>query len=135
MWFFAFILLSVILWVFFFFFGDCHVKHLDILFIFFVKIDLIWWDKFCCNFKYIFINEIVSLKKIVLIVGKINKKVGFYGVGWGGASRGPKGRGWGEKVFPVMRGGAGMGQDNTMRGGDEDPILQPCPASLPSLPP
>ena len=30
--------------------------------------DLIWWDKFSCNFKYIFI------KKIVLIVGQINKK-------------------------------------------------------------
>ena len=25
---------------------------------FFLKIDLIWWDKFSCNFKYIFINEI-----------------------------------------------------------------------------
>ena len=39
-----------------------------------------------------------------------------------GASRGPKGRGWSEKVFPVMRGGAGMRQDKTMRGGDEDPL-------------
>ena len=54
-------------------------------------------------------------------------------MGWGGASRGPKGRGWGEKVFPVMRGGAGMGKDKIMRGGDEDPILRPRPAPLPSL--
>ena len=57
-----------------FFFGDFHVKHLDILFNFFLKIDLIWWDKFSCNFKYIFINEIGFIEKIVLIVGKINKK-------------------------------------------------------------
>ena len=54
-------------------------------------------------------------------------------MGWGGASRSPKGRGWGEKVFPVMRGGAGMGQDKTIRDGDEDPILRPRPAPLPSL--
>ena len=26
-------------------------------------------------------------------------------MGWGGASRGPKERGWGEKDFPIMRGG------------------------------
>ena len=56
-------------------------------------------------------------------------------MGRDGASRGPKGRGWGEKVFPIMRGGAGMGQDKTMQGGDEDPILRPHPAPLPSLPP
>ena len=41
---------------------------------FFLKIDLICWDKFSCNFKYIFINEIDFIKKIVLTVGKINKK-------------------------------------------------------------
>ena len=29
--------------------------------------------KFNCNFKYIFINEIGFIKKIVLVVGKINK--------------------------------------------------------------
>ena len=54
-------------------------------------------------------------------------------MGWGGASQGPKGRGWGGKVFPIMRGGAGMEQDNTIRGGDEDPILRPRLAPLPSL--
>ena len=59
---------------FFFFFNDYLVKHLDILFNFFLKIDLIWWDKFSCNFKYIFINEIGFIKKIVLVIGQINKK-------------------------------------------------------------
>ena len=31
-----------------------------------------------------------------------------------------------------MRGRAGMGQDKTMRGGDEDPILRPRPIAIPS---
>ena len=75
---------------------------MDILFTFFLKIDLILWDKFSCNFKYIFINEIGFIKKIVLIVGQINKKYSF--TRWGGASRGRKGQGRGEKVFPIMRG-------------------------------
>ena len=67
MWFFAFILLCVILWVFFFF---CLVKHLDNIIPFLLKINLIWWDKFSCNFKYIFINEIGLIKKkIELVVG------------------------------------------------------------------
>ena len=48
---------------FFFFVGDCLVKHLDILFNFFLKIDLILGDKFSCNFKYISINEIGFIKK------------------------------------------------------------------------
>ena len=48
-------------------------------------------------------------------------------MGWGGASQGPNGWEWGEKVFPIVRGGAGMGQDKTMQGGDEDPILRPSP--------
>ena len=89
---------------------------------FFLKIDLIWWDKFSCNFKYIFINEIGFIKKIVLVVGQINKKNRILrgGAGLRGAPRGGDGvkkyspsygagRGWGEKVFPVMRGEAGMG--------------------------
>ena len=32
-----------------------------------------------------------------------------------------------------MRGGAGMGQEKSMRGGGEDLILRPRPAPLPSL--
>ena len=38
---------------------------------FFLKIDLIRWDKFSYNFKYIFINEIGFIKKNVLVVGQI----------------------------------------------------------------
>ena len=41
----------------------------------------------------------------------------------------------GQEIFPVMRGGAGMGPEKSMRGGGggEDPILRPRPAPLPSL--
>ena len=41
----------------------------------------------------------------------------------------------GQEIFPVMRGGVGMGQEKSMRGGDEDPILRPRSAPLPSLGP
>ena len=59
----------------FFFFGVIVLLNTWIYYsIFFPKIDLIWWDKFRCNFKYIFINEIVFIKKIVLVVEQINKK-------------------------------------------------------------
>ena len=50
---------------------------------------------------------------------------------WGEVSRGPKGQGWGEKVFPIMRDGAGRGKDgdgarqnHAGGGGYEDPILR-----------
>ena len=73
---------------------DYFIKRLDILFnFFFLKIDLFWWDKFSYNFKYIFINEIGFIKKIVLVVVKINKKKYSFR-GWGRVSRGSKGRGW-----------------------------------------
>ena len=116
-----------------FFLGDCLVKHLDMLFnfFFFLKIDFIWWDKFSFNFKYIFINEIGFIKKIVLVVGQINKKYNF--TGWDGVLWGPKGQECSEKVFSVMRGEAGMGQDKTMQGRNEDPIFRPCLDPLPSL--
>ena len=71
---FKYIFINEIGLIFFFFYIDCLVKHLNILFNFFLKIDLISWDKFSCNFKYIFINEIGFIKKIVLVVGQINKK-------------------------------------------------------------
>ena len=38
----------------------------------------------------------------------------------------------GQEIFPVMWGGAGMGQEKSMRGGGEDPILRPRPALFPS---
>ena len=41
----------------------------------------------------------------------------------------------GQEIFPVMWGGARMGQEKSMRGGGEDPILRPRPAPLPSLGP
>ena len=102
--------------IFFLCFYDCLVEHVDILFNFFLlKIDLIWWDKFSCNFKYIFINEIGFIKEIILVVEQINKKYSF--TGWGGASQGPK----------------GMEQDKILRGGAQDPILWTRLASLSSL--
>ena len=33
---------------------------------------------------------------------------------WDRVSRGPQGQGWGEKVFLIMRGGAGIEQNKTM---------------------
>ena len=39
----------------------------------------------------------------------------------------------GQEIFPVMRGGAGMGQEKSMQGGGKDPILWPRLAPLPSL--
>ena len=129
MWFFAFILLCVILWDFFF--CDCH--YLDILFNFFLKIDLIWWDKFSCNFKYIFINEIGFIqKKIVLIVGKINKKVGFYKVGGGFA--GPQGSGMGWESFPrhAMWGRDGARQYHAGQEWRPHPSTSLRPVAIPS---
>ena len=130
MWFSAFILSCVILWEFIFF-NDCLVKHLDILFNFFLKIDLIWWDKFSCNFKYIFINKIGFIKKFVLVVEQINKKYNF--TGWGEASWGPKGWRWDKKIFSVMQDEAGMGQDKILWDGGEDHIRRTCTTPLPSL--
>ena len=46
-------------------------------------------------------------------------------MGWGRVSHGPKGWGWGKKVFLVMQSKVGMGQNKTMQGGDEDPIAIP----------
>ena len=38
----------------------------------------------------------------------------------------------GQEIFSIMRGRAGMGQEKSMRGGDEDPIRRPRSAPLPS---
>ena len=70
---------------------------------------MILWDKFNCNFKYIFINEIGFIKKIVLIVGQINKKKSF--TGWGGVGlRGTPRGGDGVRKFSLSC-GAGRGKD------------------------
>ena len=42
----------------------CLVKHFDNIIQFLLKISLIWYDKFSCNFKNIFINEIGFIRKI-----------------------------------------------------------------------
>ena len=51
----------ILLLLLLFFFYDYLVKLLDILFNFFLKLNL--FDEFSCNFKYIFINEIGFIKK------------------------------------------------------------------------
>ena len=45
---------------------------------------------------------------------------------------GPQGAGMGLESFPRHAGWAGMVQEKTMRDGDKDPILWPCPIPLPS---
>ena len=52
---------------------------------------------------------------------------------WGEALWGPKERGWDDKVFAIIWGETRLGQNKIMRGGNEDPILWPRPAPLPSL--
>ena len=56
--------------------GYCLVKHFNNINQFLLKISLILWDKFSCNFKYIFINEIgfIKIYIYVIVMGKINKK-------------------------------------------------------------
>ena len=49
-----------------------HLRQNIIYFL--LKISLIWWNKFMCNFKYIFINEIGFIKKKCNNCGQINKK-------------------------------------------------------------
>ena len=134
MWFFAFILLCVILWDFFFFLVIVLLNTWIYYSIFFLKIDLIWWDKFSCNFMYIFINEIGFIKKkIVLIVGKINKKVGFYEMEQGFV--GPQGSGMGWESFSRHAGWGGDGtrQYHTGRERRPHPSTTPHPIAIPKV--
>ena len=87
MWFSTFILLGVTYEFFILFF----VIVLLNTWIYYSIFSKTWWEKFNCNFKYIFINEIGFIKKIVLVVGKINKNESF--TRWGVALQGPKGQG------------------------------------------
>ena len=61
-----------------------------IIFSFLLNINLIWWDKFICNFKYIFINETSFIKKkIVIVAGKLTRsRVLWSGAEFRGALRG-----------------------------------------------
>ena len=108
----------------------CLVKHFGNIIQFVQEISWIWWDKFICNFKYIFINKTDFIKKNCNSCGQINK---YSFMGWGGVLWGPKERGWEKKIFLVMRGKVGMGQDKIMQGKGEDPILRTRPILLPSL--
>ena len=47
---------------------------------------------------------------------------------------GPKRRELGKEVFPVIQDRVGTGQDKIIQDESEDPILQPHPNPLPSLP-
>ena len=52
----------------------CLVKHFHNIIQFLLKISFIWWDKFICNFKYIFINEqVFFLKNNCNSYGKLTK--------------------------------------------------------------
>ena len=69
-------------------FRYCLIKHLDNIIQFLLKISLIWWDKFIYNFKYIFTNKKVLIKKIVIVVSKLTRsRVLRGGVGLRGALR------------------------------------------------
>ena len=85
--------------------------------------------------------KLVLLKTTVIVVDKLTRSRVLQGeVRWGGALWGPKGRGWGKKIFPIMWGGTGMGEDKTMWGRSEDPIFRPRlapprPIAIPSWTP
>ena len=51
----------------------CLIKHFNNIIQFLLKISLIWWDKFICNFKLFLLTKQVLLKTIVVIVGKLTK--------------------------------------------------------------
>ena len=128
--FFAFILLCVILWDFFFFL--IVLLNTDILFnLFFLKIDSIWWDKFSCNFKYILINEIGLIKKNILIVGQIKKKSRVLrgGVGLRRAPRGEDG----VRKFSLSC-GDGARQYHSGWGWRPHPSTPPRPIAIPNYP-
>ena len=55
-------------------------------------------------------------------------------MGWGGVLWGPKGWGWSEKVFSVMRSGVGQGWCKTKScGTGRRPYPSPHPAPLPLI--
>ena len=112
MWFFAFILLCVIIWVFFsFFVCDCLVKHLDILFNFFLKIDLIWW-----------VNLVVILSRVLW------GRAGLYGA--------PRGGDGVRKFSPSCGAGRGWGKTIPCGAGTKTPsFTPPRPIAIPNVNP
>ena len=100
---------------------------------------MIWWDKFICNFKYIFTNEISFIKKkkkIVIVVGKLTRsRVLLGGMGLHG---GPRGEDWAGKFFPSC--GAGRGRDGLRQnhvgwGRKPHPSDPSRPIAIPLAPP
>ena len=128
MWFSAFILLCVILWDFFFFLMIV-LLNTWIYYSIFSKIDLIWWDNFSYNFKYIFINEIGFIKKIVLVVGKLTKSRVLRGeMGFCGTPRGGDGV---RKFSPSCKvAGDGTRQNYARRGRRPNPSALPRPIAV-----
>ena len=50
------------------------IKHFNNIIQFLLKISLIWWEIFFCNFKYIFINKTDFIKNNCNSCEQINKK-------------------------------------------------------------
>ena len=103
-----------------------------------LKISLILWDKFICNFKYIFINETGFIKKnckFVIVVGKLTRSR----VLWdrAGLRETPKGEDGARKFSPSCGAGQGWGKTKPCLGGGgeggKDPILWIRPAPFPFL--
>ena len=89
-----------------------------IIFSFLLNINLIWWDKFICNFKYIFINETSFIKKkIVIVAGKLTRSR----VLWSGA-----------ELRGALRGKDGARQNHMGRRKRPHPLTLPYPIVIPN---
>ena len=124
------------LWGFFFFFFLIVLLNTWIYYsVFSLKNYLIWWDKFSCTFKYIFINEIGFIKKIVPVIGQINKNIKFYVMGWGFV--GPQRVGMGWEIFPrhARQDGNGVKQNHAGQRWRPHPSALPHPIAIPTLHP
>ena len=111
----------------------CLVKHLDNIIQFLQKISFIWWDKFICNSKYIFINETGFIKeKIVIVVGKSTRSIVLQsGARLCRAPRGGDGVGKFSPSCGAGRGGDGTRQYHTGRGRRPHPSAPPRPLAIP----
>ena len=87
------------------------------------------WDKFSCNFKYIFINEIGFIKKIVLVVGKLTKSRVLRGeMGFRGTPRDGDGV---RKFSPSCKAARdGTRQNYARRGRRPNPSTLPRPIAI-----
>ena len=102
---------------------------------FLLNISLIWYNKFNCNFKYIYINETDYTKKNSNKLGARCERLTKSKVLWSKRSlMKSQGVGMMQNNLPSH---AGWGKDKvkqkTMWDGSENLILRPHPVSLPSL--